>query len=101
MNIKLPLIFFFILCSTTLFSQKKLQLEQDLVEHLINLKDFEDQFYICKNKFDTLIIVDTSYFFESFTSTKTCVKKIIVPRNNNYRFDRYTKKEPKKSQLEL
>lgn len=95
MKIKVFITFAFTLLATNIFSQKKLPIDNNLLDQIINLKDFELQFYICKNQFDTLIVIDSTYSFNSFTSTKSCSKEIIVQRINNYYPNRNNGKEPK------
>jgi len=95
MKFKIIIAFILTAVLTNTFAQIKFKVDNELLEQVINLEDFERQFYICKNGFDTIIVIDSSYSFNSFTSTRSCPKKIVVERNNNYHPNKSTGKEAK------
>lgn len=96
MKLKLLLTIVFSQIVIILFAQKKVKkMDCKVLNQILNLKDFEQQFFICKNNFDTLIIIDTTYSISNCKPINSCIKEIVIDRTNNYHPNKNTGKEPK------
>ncbi len=96
MNLKLFLTIFLSVITLISFAQKQVKIiECKVLDQIISLKEFEQQFFICENNFDTLIIIDTTNSIFNCRSFNSCINEIIIDRTNIYHPNQHTGKEPK------